>query len=149
MLQKLEFFYLIAFYYLVLGFEVSNFAKLKKENTMAIIITDECINCGACEPECPNNAIYEASDEWKYEEGTDLKGLVVLPNGKQVDAAKEQEPISDEFYFIAPDKCTECIGFHEEPQCAAVCPVDCCVPDEDHVESEETLLQKKVWMHGE
>ena len=26
---------------------------------MAIIITDECINCGACEPECPNNAIYE------------------------------------------------------------------------------------------
>ncbi|HEY4539992.1 MAG TPA: 4Fe-4S binding protein, partial [Faecalibacter sp.] len=28
---------------------------------MAIIITDECINCGACEPECPNNAIYEAA----------------------------------------------------------------------------------------
>ncbi|WP_297971471.1 4Fe-4S binding protein, partial [uncultured Capnocytophaga sp.] len=23
---------------------------------MAIIITDDCINCGACEPECPNNA---------------------------------------------------------------------------------------------
>jgi ferredoxin len=147
MLQKLEFFYLIAFYFLVLGFEVSNFAKLKKENTMAIIITDECINCGACEPECPNNAIYEASDEWKYEEGTDLKGLVVLPNGKQVDAAKEQEPISDEFYFIAPDKCTECIGFHEEPQCAAVCPVDCCVPDEDVVEIETELLAKKSFMH--
>jgi ferredoxin len=131
----------------VLGFEVSNFAKLKKENTMAIIITDECINCGACEPECPNNAIYEASDEWKYEEGTDLTGLVVLPNGKQVDAAKEQEPISDEFYFIAPDKCTECIGFHEEPQCAAVCPVDCCVPDEDVVETETELLAKKTFMH--
>ena len=147
MLQKLEFFYLIAFYYLVLGFEVSNFAKLKKENTMAIIITDECINCGACEPECPNNAIYEASDEWKYGEGTDLTGLVVLPNGKQVDAAKEQEPISDEFYFIAPDKCTECIGFHEEPQCAAVCPVDCCVPDEDVVEIETELLAKKSFMH--
>ena len=147
MLQKLEFFYLIAFYFLVLGFEVSNFAKLKKENTMAIIITDECINCGACEPECPNNAIYEASDEWKYEEGTDLTGLVVLPNGKQVDAAKEQEPISDEFYFIAPDKCTECIGFHEEPQCAAVCPVDCCVPDEDVVEIETELLAKKSFMH--
>ncbi len=26
---------------------------------MAIKITDECINCGACEPECPNTAIYE------------------------------------------------------------------------------------------
>ena len=24
-----------------------------------------------------------------------------------------------------------------------VCPVDCCVPDEDHVESEEALLNKK------
>ena len=131
----------------MLGFEVSNFAKLKKENTMAIIITDECINCGACEPECPNNAIYEASDEWKYEEGTDLTGLVVLPNGKQVDAAKEQEPISDEFYFIAPDKCTECIGFHEEPQCAAVCPVDCCVDDEDVRETEEELLAKKDRLH--
>jgi ferredoxin len=147
MLQKLEFFYLIAFYFLVLGFEVSNFAKLKKENTMAIIITDECINCGACEPECPNNAIYEASDEWKYEEGTALNGVVLLPNGKQVDAAKEQDPISDEFYFIAPDKCTECIGFHEEPQCAAVCPVDCCVPDEDVVETETELLAKKTFMH--
>ena len=147
MLQKLEFFYLIAFYFLVLGFEVSNFAKLNKENTMAIIITDECINCGACEPECPNNAIYEASDEWKYEEGTALNGVVLLPNGKQVDAAKEQDPISDEFYFIAPDKCTECIGFHEEPQCAAVCPVDCCVPDEDIVETETELLAKKSFMH--
>ena len=29
---------------------------------MAIIITDDCINCGACEPECPNNAIYEGAD---------------------------------------------------------------------------------------
>ena len=47
---------------------------------MAIIITDECINCGACEPECPNNAIYEPSDEWKFEEGTDLFGPVLLPN---------------------------------------------------------------------
>jgi len=30
---------------------------------MAIIITEECINCGACEPECPNTAIYEAAYE--------------------------------------------------------------------------------------
>ena len=29
---------------------------------MATIITDECINCGACEPECPNNAISEGDD---------------------------------------------------------------------------------------
>lgn len=24
---------------------------------MALMITDECINCDVCEPECPNNAI--------------------------------------------------------------------------------------------
>ena len=114
---------------------------------MAIIITDECINCGACEPECPNNAIYEASDEWKFEEGTNLSGAVLLPNGKEVNASIEQEPISDEVYFIVPDKCTECIGFHEEPQCAAVFPVDCCIPDEDVVETETELLSKKSFLH--
>ncbi len=53
---------------------------------MAIIITDECINCGACEPECPNTAIYEGADDWKYSDGTDLSGDVVLPNGKEVNA---------------------------------------------------------------
>ena len=37
---------------------------------MAIIITDECINCGACEPECPNNAIYEGQEKWNYSKGT-------------------------------------------------------------------------------
>jgi len=32
---------------------------------MAIKITEECINCGACEPECPNTAIYEGGASWK------------------------------------------------------------------------------------
>ena len=35
---------------------------------------------------------------------------------------------------------------HEEPQCAAVCPVDCCVPDEDNVETENELCLRK-FMH--
>ncbi len=29
---------------------------------MATMITDECINCGACESECPNGAISQGSD---------------------------------------------------------------------------------------
>ncbi len=29
---------------------------------MALIITDECINCDVCEDECPNQAIYEGVD---------------------------------------------------------------------------------------
>ena len=116
---------------------------------MAIIITDECINCGACEPECPNTAIYEAAEDWKYSDGTELEGEVVLPNGDKYDAKTDQEPIDDDVYFIVPDKCTECIGFHEEPQCAAVCPVDCCVPDEEYVETKEELLAKKRFLHNE
>jgi ferredoxin len=123
-------------------------ANLGKKQ-MAIIITDECINCGACEPECPNTAIYEAAEEWKYSDGTELSGNVVLPNGKAVNADQEQEPVSDEYYYIIPDKCTECKGFHDEPQCAAVCPVDCCVPDDEHVESAEDLMAKKSFLHRE
>ena len=116
---------------------------------MAIIITDECINCGACEPACPNTAIYEGAEEWRYQDGTSLTGDIVLPNGNAVDAGKYQDPISDEYFFIAPDKCTECKGFHDEPQCAAVCPVDCCVPDDEHVETEKTLMEKQQFIHPE
>jgi len=116
---------------------------------MAIKITDECINCGACEPECPNNAIYEASEEWKYSDGTSLSGNLVLPNGNSVNADESIEPVSDEYYFIVTDKCTECIGFHDEPQCAAVCPVDCCVPDEENEETAEVLLAKQQFLHKE
>jgi ferredoxin len=114
---------------------------------MAIIITDECINCGACEPECPNNAIYEGGEEWRFSDGTSLSGDVKRMDGSSVDADAEQEPISMDYYYIVPDKCTECMGFHDEPQCAAVCPVDCCVDDPDVRESEEALLAKKDVMH--
>ena len=29
---------------------------------MALIITDECINCDVCEPECPNEAISQGEE---------------------------------------------------------------------------------------
>ena len=113
---------------------------------MAIMITDACINCGACEPECPNTAIYENGVPWKWAEGTNLKQ--VSADGTAVDAHTPQKAHSEEFYYIAPDKCTECVGFHEEPQCAAVCPVDCCIPDPDHQETVVELQRKKDWLHG-
>ena len=114
---------------------------------MAIKITDECINCGACEPECPNNAIYEGGVEWAMSDGTALKGTYVLLDGTVVDSNQRMTPVAVDIYYITPNKCTECQGFHEEPQCAAVCPVDCCVPDEMYVETVEELLEKKEKMH--
>lgn len=111
------------------------------------MITDECINCGACEPECPNNAIYEGGLEWTIADGTNISGPYTLENGLVLDASTKQSPVSDDYYYIVPDKCTECVGFHEEPQCAAVCPVDCCVPDPDRVESEDILLGRKERLH--
>jgi len=37
---------------------------------MALLITDDCINCAVCEPECPNEAIYEGEEI--YEINPDL-----------------------------------------------------------------------------
>ena len=54
----------------------------------------ECTACGACEAECPNNAI-------SFKKGT---------------------------YVIDAATCTECKGQFSSPQCASVCPADCCVP---------------------
>jgi ferredoxin len=75
---------------------------------MSLLITDECINCDVCEPECPNSAISQG----------------------------------DEVYVIDPDKCTECVGHFDEPQCIQVCPVDCILKDPDRVESQEELLAR-------
>jgi len=75
---------------------------------MALKITEECISCAACEPECPNQAIAEG----------------------------------DDIYVIDAEKCTECVGHFDEMQCVSVCPVDCCVPDPDHEETEEQLVEK-------
>jgi len=80
---------------------------------MSYKITEDCISCGACEPECQNDAISEG----------------------------------EEIYIIDPDKCTECIGNFESPKCAEVCPVDACIPDPEHAESKEELLEKWRSLH--
>ena len=63
---------------------------------MAITITDECINCGACEPECPNNAIYEGALEWKLSDGTNLTGSQTTPTGNTYEADAENDNVKDE-----------------------------------------------------
>lgn len=97
---------------------------------MATVITEECINCGACEPECPNTAIYEGGAPWEL-------------NGESHDAIKA------DIYYIVPEKCTECVGFFDQEQCAAVCPVDCCIPDPNIPETEDVLLARAKQLHPE
>ncbi len=97
---------------------------------MATMITSECINCGACEPECPNTAIYQGGVEWDF-------------NGAKHPA------IADGIFYIVPEKCTECVGFYDHEACAAVCPVDCCVPNPDIVESEAVLIARAQQLHPE
>ncbi len=121
---------------------------------MAIIITNDCILCHACEPECPNNAIYENGAQWNYADGTSLQ-TVELEDGAVIDAHQRFDPVTggahgadgESLYYIVPSKCTECTGFHEEPACAMVCPTDACVPDPDYQETDEELLAKKHWLH--
>ena len=115
---------------------------------MAIKITEECINCGACEPECPNGSIYEGGSDWRLADRTNVKGQVTLPSGKSLDADHTNSAVSNDVYFIVADKCTECQGFHDEPQCASVCPVDSCQPDADMVETKDQLMAKKNFLHA-
>ncbi|WP_185855420.1 4Fe-4S dicluster domain-containing protein [Blattabacterium cuenoti] len=107
---------------------------------MSIKITKECINCGACEPECPNNAIYEGGKNWRMSDGTSLK--------KKMKYTFLQNPIKNDIYFIVSEKCTECVGFYEEPQCISICPVNCCIFDSNNTETKEELINKKLFLHN-
>lgn len=46
-------------------------------------------------------------------------------------------------YVIDPSRCTECIGAFPEPQCAALCPTVCIVPDTELAETREQLEEKR------
>lgn len=97
---------------------------------MAYMITDDCLNCGTCIAECPNIAIYKNGDSWEF-------------------LGETHPALDDQHYYIVPDKCTECKGFHDVPQCVAVCPTDACVPDPNFCETQEALLEKKRRLEGQ
>lgn len=54
-----------------------------------------------------------------------------------------------EFYEIDPQRCTECVGHFDLPQCRAVCPVDCIPLDPSHAETPEQLQAKYQRLTGE
>lgn len=45
-------------------------------------------------------------------------------------------------YEIAADRCTECVGHFDVPQCIEVCPVECIFVDPAHTETQDQLLAK-------
>ena len=49
-------------------------------------------------------------------------------------------------YEIDPDLCTECVGHFDTPQCADICPIDVCVADEKHPETEAQLRAKYEYL---
>lgn len=57
-----------------------------KEGIMALIITDECINCDVCEPECPNGAISMGPEIYVIDPGkcTECVGHFDEPQCQQV-----------------------------------------------------------------
>ncbi len=51
-------------------------------------------------------------------------------------------------YEIDPDRCTECVGAFDVPQCRTVCPIDdCIIDDPDRIESAEDLAAKYRALH--
>jgi len=50
--------------------------------------------------------------------------------------------------FIDPQKCTECVGHFDTPQCREVCPLDCIPINSNFVETKEQLMDKYTKMHG-
>lgn len=53
---------------------------------MALKITEDCISCGACEPECPNNAIREGDPVYLIdpEKCTECIGFYASPRCVEV-----------------------------------------------------------------
>ena len=51
-------------------------------------------------------------------------------------------------YRIDQDACSECVGFFSTPQCAKVCPMDCCVLRTDIVLTEEALFERAKALHA-
>lgn len=64
---------------------------------MAVMITEECISCDACAPECPVAAIMAEDDE--------------------------KNP-SDGVFYVKPESCVECVGHADAPRCVEACPTE-------------------------
>lgn len=51
-------------------------------------------------------------------------------------------------HVINPDRCTECVGAFNTPQCVDVCPVDCIAEDPNRRETRDQLQARYHRLHG-
>ncbi|CAA7613615.1 YfhL family 4Fe-4S dicluster ferredoxin [Magnetospirillum sp. UT-4] len=51
----------------------------------------------------------------------------------------------DVIYVIDPDRCTECVGAEDSPQCQLVCPADCIEVGTE--ETQDQLMAKFKALH--
>ncbi len=105
---------------------------------MALKITDGCFNCGACEVECPYEAIYPPGISCRRMQNKYLR----FCENKDL----KDKFYSDDHYYIVPDMCNECKGISEVPKCLLVCPIEGIMPDPEYWESEEHLYAKKEYL---
>ncbi len=79
---------------------------------MSLMITDECINCDVCEPECPNGAIYQGQEIYEINPNlcTECVGHFATPQCVEVcpvdciplnpDVVETKEQLLDKYYRI-------------------------------------------------
>lgn len=83
---------------------------------MALMITDECINCDVCEPECPNDAISAGEDIYVIDptKCTECVGHFDEPQCRKVcpvdciplnpDAVETQDQLLEKYRGLMADK---------------------------------------------
>lgn len=73
--------------------------------------------------------------------------MLITDKCSQCDACREECPTgaisTGRPYVIDPNICVECVTFHDEPECVAMCPISgCIILDPNHVETREALMEK-------
>lgn len=99
---------------------------------MSLRITHDCINCGACEIECPQSAVSPGKSVSK-QHGQLFK----------IDLFGDDDFVSSLHYYINPFKCNNCEGYFSTPRCIEVCPLPCCLTESEYAESETGGVKHK------
>jgi len=85
---------------------------------MSVKITNLCITCGACKPECPVGAILD----------------------------DDENPKRNDRYYVDKKKCVECVGYNDMPACATVCPtLNCIIWSGKHKGHSEYIKNEPVY----